>query len=58
MRPSSKMAKEYFIDRFNGFLGAQIGAEAIDLLDLTKEQAAADHADYFLQARHIVVGNL
>lgn len=49
------MAKESFIDRFNAFLGAQIGAEAIDSLDLTKEQAAADHADYFLQARHIVV---
>ena len=49
------MANDTFLNRFTGFLGAQVGAEAIDLLDLTKEQAAADHADYFLQARHIVV---
>ena len=49
------MVKESFLDRVTGFLGAQAGADAIDSLNLTKEQAAADHADYFLQDRHIVV---
>ena len=49
------MANGSSLNRFTNFLDSQAGAECIDSLDLTPEQAGAEHADYFLQARHIVV---
>src|SRR5215213_8892823 len=49
------MVNRSVLDRFTKFLDSQAGAESIDSLALTLEQAAADRADYFLQARHIVV---
>jgi hypothetical protein len=42
-------------DRFRAFLDSQFGTECIDAIELTPEQAAAEHADYFLQDRRIVV---
>src|ERR1700752_3303199 len=49
------MSNESLLNRFCNFLNAQAGAECIDSLTLTTEQAAAKHADYFLQDRHVIV---
>jgi hypothetical protein len=53
--PSAKMVSDSYLTRFTNYLDSQYGAECIDSLSLTKKQAAADRADYFLQARQIVV---